>query len=419
VKPSNILLTEDDQALLTDFGLAKLFEEKGTQLTASGAGLGTPDYMSPEQWTGEATVLSDMYSLGVVLYEMITGHRPYVSDTPAGVLLKQVNEPLPPPNQYIPDLPKNIESLLLKVLARKPEDRYLNMNAFADELQNVLAGGDAAAAAIETEKLRRQMTGGVKAQEIGQAREPIKQTEEWKSEPLPQAPQRVKQKQMLPIIIAVIVGAFLLLVLCGGCLLVYYFGMSAMATPTALAVTETPLSPPTSTEMPLSLPTSTEKPLPPSPVKTDIPVAPTPAPIGEAVRSSSYEVTVVSARELARVYMGNYYHYPENGKTFVEVVVKISNLTGSRASVPWEKIYVIEESGDSWYPNWSGFKAVATGKKVDGSTVGVNATVDGKSTVDFQEDAFLRAIWYVSKQSGSTTLLFVFDDSPQIKIMIP
>ena len=104
VKPSNILLTESGQTMLTDFGLVKLFEGKDEQqLTTSGAGIGTPAYMAPEQWTGEATALSDMYSLGVVLYEMITGRRPYVSDTPAGVFLKQFNEPLPLPNQYIPD----------------------------------------------------------------------------------------------------------------------------------------------------------------------------------------------------------------------------------------------------------------------------------------------------------------------------
>ena len=100
VKPSNILLTENREPLLTDFGLVKIFGEKGkdtTSLTGSGQGLGTPDYMAPEQWTGEATAQSDLYSLGVVLYEMITGHRPYIADTPAGVLLKQASESLPLP----------------------------------------------------------------------------------------------------------------------------------------------------------------------------------------------------------------------------------------------------------------------------------------------------------------------------------
>ncbi len=76
VKPSNILMTQKGQPMMTDFGLVKLFgdkENEGTHLTSSGTGLGTPDYMAPEQWTGEATSQSDLYSLGVVLYEMITG----------------------------------------------------------------------------------------------------------------------------------------------------------------------------------------------------------------------------------------------------------------------------------------------------------------------------------------------------------
>ena len=165
IKPSNILMTEKGQPLLTDFGLVKIFEDKAsTNLTASGAGLGTPDYMAPEQWTGEATAQSDLYSLGVVLYEMITGHRPYTSDTPAGVLLKQVNEPLPLPKQYVPNLPQNVEAVLLKVLAKKPEDRYPDMRSFTDELQNLLDGIEVTATTIATKRLREQMISRVERQ---------------------------------------------------------------------------------------------------------------------------------------------------------------------------------------------------------------------------------------------------------------
>ncbi len=163
VKPSNILMTEKGQPMLTDFGLVKIFgdQDKNTTLTSSGTGLGTPDYMAPEQWTGEPTALSDLYSLGVVLYEMITGYRPYTADTPAGVLLKQATESLPLPKKYIPDLPKDVESVLLKVLAKEPSDRYPNMHAFIDELQNLLAGREVAASTYKTKQLREQMTGKV------------------------------------------------------------------------------------------------------------------------------------------------------------------------------------------------------------------------------------------------------------------
>jgi serine/threonine protein kinase len=169
VKPSNVLMTEKGQPMLTDFGLVKIFGDEAkdsTNLTSSGSGLGTPDYMAPEQWTGEPTTQSDLYSLGVVLYEMITGYRPYTADTPAGVLLKQATEPLPLPKRYIPDLPEKVEAVLLKVLAKQPKDRYADMHTFVNELQNLLAGKDVLASQTKTETLRQQMTGKIPRQPV-------------------------------------------------------------------------------------------------------------------------------------------------------------------------------------------------------------------------------------------------------------
>jgi basic membrane protein A len=140
VKPSNILITRSGEPMLSDFGIAKILEGgETTALTGTGVGVGTPEYMAPEQWTGQSCVQSDIYSLGVVFYELVTGRKPYVADTPAAILLKQATEPLPRPTQYAPDLPERMERILLKVLAHRPEDRYQTMGEFAEAIENFSA----------------------------------------------------------------------------------------------------------------------------------------------------------------------------------------------------------------------------------------------------------------------------------------
>ncbi|HND92703.1 MAG TPA: SUMF1/EgtB/PvdO family nonheme iron enzyme [Anaerolineales bacterium] len=274
VKPSNILLTEKGQPMLTDFGLVKIFEGKNaTHLTASGAGLGTPDYMAPEQWIGEATAASDQYSLGVVLYEMITGHRPYISDTPAGILLKQINDPLPFPKTYIPDLPQSVESVLMKVLARKPTDRYADMHAFANELQNLLDGREVTATGIKTKQLREQMTGQIEKPKLEQKpaeeeKAPEKthlQADQKPASPADPQPASPKKKISSPWL--AVLGGFVLLGLCGACWLLNarfnFFGgtTNPTATQSVTLATDVPTEEvveeilPTETSQPASEPT--------------------------------------------------------------------------------------------------------------------------------------------------------------------
>jgi serine/threonine protein kinase len=138
VKPSNILLTQRGQPMLTDFGIAKILEREAAQnLTGTGMGIGTPEYMAPEQWTGKACLQSDLYSLGVVLYELVTGKKPFTADTPAAIMLKQANDPLPRPRQFVSKLPEAFEKVLFKALAKKPEDRYQNMSEFVVALESL------------------------------------------------------------------------------------------------------------------------------------------------------------------------------------------------------------------------------------------------------------------------------------------
>lgn len=137
VKASNILVTDSGQPMIADFGVAKILTlEETVDLTGTGMGIGTPEYMAPEQWTGKTTERSDQYSLGVVLYEMLTGRKPYVAETPAAILLKQATEELPRPSLYARSLPEAVEKILIKALARDPHNRYEDMGAFARALEN-------------------------------------------------------------------------------------------------------------------------------------------------------------------------------------------------------------------------------------------------------------------------------------------
>ncbi|MBW6474258.1 MAG: protein kinase [Anaerolineaceae bacterium] len=135
VKPSNILFNEEEQPLLSDFGIAKIIKSADGSLTGTGLGVGTPEYMAPEQWHGQVSEASDQYALGVVLYEMLTGLKPYTADTPVAVALLQMSEPLRSPRSLVPNIPEPVEKLLYKALDREPQNRFSDVASFQKALE--------------------------------------------------------------------------------------------------------------------------------------------------------------------------------------------------------------------------------------------------------------------------------------------
>jgi serine/threonine protein kinase len=132
VKPSNILIDERGNCLLADFGIAKILEG-ADKLTATGGLIGTPKYMSPEQGMGQAVDgRSDLYSLGVVLYEMATGRAPYEAETPIAVVLKHIRDPMPLPRAINPAMPEALERVILRAIHKEPSERFDSGAAMAE-----------------------------------------------------------------------------------------------------------------------------------------------------------------------------------------------------------------------------------------------------------------------------------------------
>lgn len=142
LKPANILIDVNDEPHITDFGLAKKIESDGEQ-TQTGAILGTPSYMPPEQAAGQkgaATTRADIYSLGAILYELLTGRPPFRGATVLETLKQVQSDELEPPSQLNPQLDRNLEAICLKCLARDPQERYTSAAALAEDLQSWLNG---------------------------------------------------------------------------------------------------------------------------------------------------------------------------------------------------------------------------------------------------------------------------------------
>jgi serine/threonine-protein kinase len=138
LKPHNVIVDAEDRAKVTDFGIARA---GASDMTETGSILGTAQYLSPEQAQGHAVgAQSDLYAIGIVLYEMLTGEIPFDGDTAVTIALKQVSEPPLPPSRLAPSIPPDLEAIVLRALAKLPEERFADADDFIAALEAVRAG---------------------------------------------------------------------------------------------------------------------------------------------------------------------------------------------------------------------------------------------------------------------------------------
>jgi eukaryotic-like serine/threonine-protein kinase len=204
IKPQNVLLTATGRAKVADFGIARA--GSSATISRTGSVMGTAGYMSPEQALGKpATPKSDLYSLGVVLYEALTGELPFTADNPIAVSMKHVNEPLRPPKELDPSIPDGMNALVTKLLAKDPEDRYADADELANDLWRVNRG------------LEPRSAGGGMIQaprtQYNAATLPNRTREMTRARPAPAPPRR---RRGLPWLLIAVVAILFILGIVGG-----------------------------------------------------------------------------------------------------------------------------------------------------------------------------------------------------------
>lgn len=205
IKPSNVLIDESGNYLLTDFGLARMIEDS-INLTSSGTIMGTPAYMAPEQGSGEKLdARCDIYSLGIIFYEMATGRVPYQAESPMEIVHKHIQDPLPPPRAVNPKLPESLERIIIKALAKRPDNRY---QSTSDMVKAIQAAIPETSASAEKEIKATPRADAVRVESPARQQaveESIPQTVRMRSK----SPLRVWGTIRVIVFLAVVVGLFM------------------------------------------------------------------------------------------------------------------------------------------------------------------------------------------------------------------
>ncbi len=281
VKPSNIMLNREGQSILTDFGLVML-QSRQSQVTL-GSAFGTPHYVAPEQAISSAAAVpaSDIYALGVILYELTTGQLPFDDESPLSVALKHVSELPPSPTQINPNLSPEIEEIILKAMSKQPVDRFSRAGELAAALAAVWSGAETAGPASRSIGTPVLPVGVPPAAEVSNLTlpnvaaiaPPSSPIEAGQSGVATATAQKSSRSGWL-LLAAVVLGALL-----GGSLLLFIDGWRASTSPTAppdaaafappsTVATATPINIPTPTPLPTATASSTP---PPSPTSTHTP----------------------------------------------------------------------------------------------------------------------------------------------------